>query len=332
MDEKLHLIPNIMHSSVPQGKDDSDNVEVAKYGEPTENKEAVNHGELAEQMNIADFESAAETSGNGFYFLKGGLAELEEALLSYAVDFMRSKDFTYVVPPNMIKSEVVDGVMSFEERENMMYKMDDEDLYLIGTSEHSMIGMFFNKTLKKDQLPLKLFARTTCYRKEIGSHGIDEKGVFRVHQFNKVEQIVVCEPEDSYKLYEEILANTIDIFKSLELPIRHLEICSGDLADLKSKSADIEAWSPRKNDYIEVGSCSNLTDAQARRLGIKIDGGPGNRYLAHTLNNTALATSRAMVAILENNQNEDGTVTVPEVLRKYMGGKDKISPMKEWFW
>ncbi len=331
--DKQKVIPNIMHESVPVGKDDSENVEVARYGEVKDKGfEVKNHGELLEALNNGDFESARNTSGNGFYFIKGDMAELEDALRQYAVDFMKKKGYTYVLPPNMIKSEVVTGVMSFTEMDNMMYKIEGQDLYLIGTSEHSMIGMFMNKVLKKEALPIRIFGNTACYRKEIGSHGIDEKGVYRVHQFNKVEQIVICEAEDSFKLYEELVQNSIEIFQGLGLPIRHLEICSGDLADLKAKSADIEAWSPRKKAYFEVCSCTNMTDAQARRLNIKIDGGATGRYFAHTLNDTAIATSRAMVAIAENYQNADGTITVPEALRKYMNGKTKLQALPSWFW
>ncbi|MGM5483757.1 MAG: serine--tRNA ligase [Nanobdellota archaeon] len=329
----LMKIPNILHDSVPVGKDDSENVEIQRFGEPVKKKEDVkNHAEFAEECGLADFNSARETSGNGFYFLKGELAELEEALRQYAMDYLKKNEYTYVIPPNLIKEEVVNGVMSFAEMENMMYKIEGENLYTIGTSEHSLIGMFKGKSIIEKQLPIKIFANTTCYRKEIGSHGIDEKGVFRVHQFNKVEQIIICKPEDSYKYYEELLNNTVDIFKGLEIPIRTLEICSGDMADLKSKSADVEAWSPRREKYIEVGSCSNLTDAQARRLNIKVDGGPGNKYFAHTLNDTAIATSRALVAIIENFQNKDGTITIPKKLRPYISGKEKIKGLDNWFW
>jgi len=330
--DKQKKIPNILHESVPIGRDESENVEVERFGEiPKFNFEIKNHSEIAEKLGVADFNSSRETSGSGFYFLKGDLALLEEGLRQYAMDFMKSKGYIFVVPPNLIKSEVVSGVMSFEEIENMMYKVEGEDLYAIGTSEHSLIGMFKNKLLKKESLPIKIYANTSCYRKEIGSHGIDEKGLFRVHQFNKVEQIIISEPSESYKLYDELINNTVELFKGLDLTVRILECCSGDLADLKAKSADVEAWSPRKNGWIEVASCTNMTDAQARRLDIKIDGGAGNRYLAHTLNDTAIATSRAMVAILENFQEEDGSVRIPKALQKYVGS-EKISPLNEWFW
>ena len=331
--EKQMKIPAMLHESVPIGKDDSENVPGETIGVIEQKDfEIKNHAELVENLGVADFESSRNTSGNGFYYLKGDLALLEEALRQYAMRFMESKKYTYVVPPNMIRSDVVTGVMSFEEMDAMMYKMEGEDLYSIGTSEHSIIGMFKDRVLKKDVLPIKIYGNTTCYRKEVGSHGLDEKGLFRVHQFNKVEQIILCEPEDSYNLYEELLDNTIQMFKGLGIPIRTLECCSGDLADLKSKSADVEAWSPRRNDWIEVASCSNLTDAQARRLNIKVDGGPGNRYFPHTLNDTAIATSRALVALLENNQKEDGSIVIPEVLREYLGGRETIKPLKEWFW
>lgn len=331
--EKQLVIPNIIHESVPIGKDEEENVEVKTFGKiEKKDFEIKSHNEVAENLGVADFDSARETSGNGFYFLKGDLAEMEEALRQYAMDFMKKKGYTFVVPPNLIRSDVVTGVMSFAEMDAMMYKMEGEDLYAIGTSEHSMIGMFKDRVLKKDALPIKIFGNTTCYRKEGGSHGLDEKGLFRVHQFNKVEQIIICEPEESYKYYDELLQNTVNLFKGLDLPIRILECCSGDLADLKAKSADVEAWSPRRDAYIEVASCTNMTDAQSRRLGIKVDGGPGNRYHAHTLNDTAIATSRAMVAILENNQNADGTVDIPKVLQPYMGGKKVISKLEPWFW
>lgn len=323
----LFRIPNIIHESVPIGKNDAENVEVEKIGEPRDfNFEIKSHSEIAENLGIADFEIASEISGKGFYVLKGDLALLNMALINYARDYMVSQGYEYTEPPLMIRRKVLDGVYSSDEIEEQAYKIEDEDLHLIATSEHPLIGMFIDKTVKKTDLPIKITGYSACFRKEIGSHGIDEKGLFRTHQFHKQEMIVICEPEDSYKFYEEMMNHSKEIFKNLGLPIRELECCSGDLADLKAKSADLEAWSPRKNGWIEITSCTNMEEAQARRLGIKVDDGHGNKYYAHTLNNTAIATSRALVAILENFQNEDGTVDIPTALQPYMGGKEKIVP------
>ena len=319
--EIMMKIPNIIDKSVPLGKDDSENKELKKYGKTTKPKfEILHHAELAEKIDGVDFDSARETSGKGFYYLKGDLAILHSAILSFARDYMISKGFEYTIPPFMIRKNVVEGVMSFEEMDAMMYKIEGEDLYLIGTSEHSMIGKFINKTLQKKQLPQTLTSYSPCFRKEVGAHGIEEKGLYRLHQFEKQEMIVICEPEESYNWYDKMLQYTIDVFQQLEVPIRTLECCSGDLADLKAKSADVEAWSPRQQKYFEVGSCSNLTDAQARRLNIKINDGQKN-YFAHTLNNTVLATPRALVAFLENHQQEDGSITIPKALHKYTGFK-----------
>jgi seryl-tRNA synthetase len=327
--EILYQIPNIIHKSVPIGKDSNENVVRQTIGKPKEFKfEVKQHGEIAEQINGADFDSARDTSGKGFYFLKGELALLDMALINYARDFMIKKGFLYMQPPLMIRKKVVEGVMSFKEMENMMYKIEGEDLYMIGTSEHPLIGMFIDKTIDEKNLPIKITGFSACFRKEIGAHGIDEKGLFRVHQFNKQEMIVICKPEESYKWYDFMLNCTVEIFKSLELPVRVLECCSGDLADLKAKSADTEAWSPRQKKYFEVGSVTNMEEAQARRLGIKIQG-KENKYYAHTLNNTVIATSRALVAILENYQNIDGSITVPKVLVPYMNGITKIGGKKE---
>jgi seryl-tRNA synthetase len=320
----MYKIPNIIHSSVPVGKDSSENVELKKIGKPEIPKyEIFNHAELAEKIEGVDFDSARETSGNGFYYLMGDLAVLHSAMIAYARDYMIKQGFTYVIPPFMIRKRVVEGVMSFAEMENMMYKVEGEDLYLIGTSEHSMIGKFIGKTLIGKELPVTLTSYSPCFRKEVGSHGIEEKGFYRLHQFEKQEMIVICEPEDSYKWYEKMLSYTVDVFKSLDIPVRVLECCSGDLADLKAKSADVEAWSPRQKKYFEVGSCSNLTEAQARRLDIKIDN-KGKRYFAHTLNNTVLASPRALIALMENNQQKDGSIKIPKVLQPYMGGKKII--------
>lgn len=320
--EIMYKIPNIIHPSVPIGRDDSENVEIKRIGKPKIPKyEIFHHAQLAEKLGCADFDSARETSGNGFYYLEGELAVLHSAMLAFARDYMIKQGFKYVIPPYMIRKKIVEGVMSFEEMNNMMYKVENEDLYLIGTSEHSMIGRFIDKTLQKKELPITLTSFSPCFRKEVGSHGIEEKGFYRVHQFEKQEMIVICEPEDSYKWYEKMLNFTVDVFKSLEIPVRVLEICSGDLADLKAKSADVEAWSPRQKKYFEVGSCSNLTDAQARRLNIKINSGKGN-YFAHTLNNTVLASPRALIALLENHQKKDGSIKVPKVLWKYTGFKE----------
>ena len=322
--EIMYRIPNIMHESVPIGEDDSKNVEVKRYGEPVvPDYEIPYHAEIMEALDGLDLDSARRVAGNGFYYLMGDIARLHSAVLSYARDFMIDKGFTYCIPPYMIRSDVVDGVMSFEEMDAMMYKIEGEDLYLIGTSEHSMIGKFKGQTLKKENLPYTLTSYSPCFRKEKGAHGIEERGVYRIHQFEKQEMIVVCEPEDSYKWYDKMWSYTVELFRSMDIPVRTLECCSGDLADLKAKSVDVEAWSPRQKKYFEVGSCSNLTDAQSRRLGIKIKGEEKN-YYAHTLNNTVVAPPRMLIALVENNYNEDGSVTIPEVLRKYMGGKEKI--------
>ncbi len=324
MNKLLVTIPNIIHKSVPIGKDDSENVEIEKIGKPKKfDFDIKSHVELAEELGVVDFESSAETSGNGFYYLKGDLALLNMALINFARDHMVKIGYTYMETPLMIRRKVVDGVMTFEEMDNMIYKIEDEDLYLIGTSEHSLIGKFMNKPIDEKKLPLKLTSYSMCFRKEVGSHGIDERGLFRTHQFNKQEMVVICHPNDSYKFYDEMLNITKDIFRKLELPIRVLESCSGDLAGLKAKATDVEVWSPRRNEYVEVASVSNTTDAQARRLNIKVKGKDG-RYYPHILNNTAIATSRALVGILENNQNEDGSVDIPDVLVQYMYGKNKI--------
>jgi len=318
-------IPNIIHGSVPLGKDSTENVEIERLGHyKIQDFEVKNHAELAESLDIADFESSAKTSGTGFFYMKGDLALLNQSMIRYGIDYMTGKGYTLIEPPLMIKKEICDGVVDFEFFKNMAYKIDGEDLYLIATSEHPLIGMFINKTVKEEDLPIKLVGFSQCFRKEIGSHGIDEKGFFRTHQFNKVEMAVICKPEDSYKYYDEMIDNVKGIFTGLELPIRVLEICSGDLADLKSKSADLEAWSPRKKEYFEVASCSNLTDAQARRLNIKYQTKSGEKFLCHTLNNTAIATSRAIVAILENHQNADGSINIPKALQHYMNGKKRI--------
>ena len=316
------IIPNIIHDSVKVGKDNSENVDVKHIGKQKKFKFAPkNHVEILEGLVMADFDASARTSGSGFYYLSGPVAQLNQALIRFAVDFMVKKGYNYTETPLMVNKGVVDGVMSFEEKDVMMYKIEGEDLYMIGTSEHSLIGMFINQTIPEAKLPIKLASYSMCFRKEIGSHGINEKGIFRTHQFNKVEQVILCKPEESYKLYDELLNNSIELFKALDIPTRVLDLCSADLADLKAKSADLEAWSPVKNDYFEVCSCSNLTDAQARRLNIRYGtkGAPNNAFV-HTLNDTAIATSRALVAILENNQNEDGSVNVPKVLQPYMGG------------
>ncbi len=320
----MYKIPNIIHSSVPIGKDDKENVEIEKIGEPkVPTYEIFNHAELAEKLGAADFETARKTSGNGFYYLKGDLSRLHYAMFSFAREFMIKQGFEFVIPPFMIRREVVEGVMSFTEMENMMYKIEGEDLYLIGTSEHSMIGMFKDKTVLSKNLPYTMTSFSPCFRKEVGSHGLEEKGFYRVHQFEKQEMIVVCEPEDSYDWYEKMLQFTVDVFHAMEIPVRKLECCSGDLADLKAKSADVEAWSPRQKKYFEVGSCSNLTEAQARRLNIRIEG-KGKTYFAHTLNNTVLASPRALIALMENHQQEDGSIIIPKVLRPYMNGQEKI--------
>ncbi|MFH0711650.1 MAG: serine--tRNA ligase [archaeon] len=327
--EIMMKIPNMIDASVPSGKDDSENVELKKFGEAkVPSYEIFNHVDLAEKFGGLDLESSRKTSGQGFYFLKGDVARLHSAILSYARDFMIGKGFEYVVPPFMIKADVVTGVMSFDEMDVMMYKIADEDLYLIGTSEHSMIGMFKERVLKKGDLPFAMTSYSPCFRKEKGAHGIEERGLYRVHQFEKQEMIVVCEPSESYDWYEKMLNFTVEFFRSLDIPVRKLECCSGDLADLKAKSCDVEAWSPRQKKYFEVGSCSNLTDAQARRLGIRINGGKGN-YFAHTLNNTVVASPRALIALMENNQEKDGSIKIPKVLWGYMGGLRRISSKSE---
>jgi len=318
-------IPNIIHDSVPIGKDDSENVEIKKYGEPVvPDYEIPYHTDIMENLSGIDLESARRVAGNGFYYLIGDIARLHSAVISYARDFMINKGFTYCVPPFMIRSDVVTGVMSFEEMDAMMYKIEGEDLYLIGTSEHSMIGKFKDQILQKSALPYTMTSYSPCFRKEKGAHGIEERGVYRIHQFEKQEMIVVCEPEDSYSWYDKMWSYTVELFRSLDIPVRTLECCSGDLADLKAKSCDVEAWSPRQQKYFEVGSCSNLTDAQSRRLGIRVKGENGN-YFAHTLNNTVVAPPRMLIAFLENNYNADGSINIPEVLRPYMGGQKCIN-------
>ena len=323
--ERMLVIPNIIDPSVPIGRDDSENVEVERFGEPVVPEyEVPYHIDIMEKFNGVDLDSARKTSGNGFYYLSGDIARLHSGILSYARDFMIDRGFTYYIPPFMIRSDVVTGVMSFSEMENMMYKIEGEDLYLIGTSEHSMIGKFIDTILDENQLPQTLTSYSPCFRKEVGSHGIEERGVYRIHQFEKQEMIVVCEPEDSMMWFERLYTNTVDFFRSLDIPVRTLECCSGDLADLKVKSIDVEAWSPRQQKYFEVGSCSNLGDAQARRLGIRVRSKEKGKYFAHTLNNTVVAPPRMLIAFLENNINEDGTINIPEPLRMYMGGKEKI--------
>ena len=318
-------IPNIIHDSVPIGKDDSENVEIEKFGEPVvPSFEIPYHTDIMEKLSGIDLDSARRVAGNGFYYLTGDIARLHSAVISYARDFMINKGFTYCIPPFMIRSDVVTGVMSFEEMDAMMYKIEGEDLYLIGTSEHSMIGKFKGQMLKKDCLPYTMTSYSPCFRKEKGAHGVEERGVYRIHQFEKQEMIVVCEPEESYDWYEKMWQYTVELFRSLDIPVRTLECCSGDLADLKAKSCDVEAWSPRQKKYFEVGSCSNLTDAQSRRLGIRVKGEKGN-YHPHTLNNTVVAPPRMLIAFLENNYNEDGSINIPKVLQPYMGGKSKIS-------
>ncbi|MBE5774230.1 MAG: serine--tRNA ligase [Clostridiales bacterium] len=325
--ERMLVIPNIIDDSVPIGKDDSENVENERFGEPVVPEwEIPYHVDIMETLDGIDLDSARKTSGNGFYYLKGDIARLHSAILSYARDFMIDRGFTYYIPPFMIRSNVVTGVMSFAEMENMMYKIEGEDLYLIGTSEHSMIGKFIDTILPEDQLPQTLTSYSPCFRKEVGAHGIEERGVYRIHQFEKQEMIVVCKPEDSMMWYEKLWKNTVDFFRTLDIPVRTLECCSGDLADLKVKSCDVEAWSPRQKKYFEVGSCSNLGDAQARRLGIRVKAENGKKYLAHTLNNTVVAPPRMLIAFLENNLNADGSIRIPEALRMYMGGKEVLSP------
>ena len=322
----MMIIPNIIDPSVPIGKDDSENVEVQRYGEPVvPDFEIPYHAQIMENFNGLDLDSARKVAGNGFYYLMGDIARLHSAVISYARDFMINRGFTYCVPPFMIRSNVVTGVMSFAEMDAMMYKIEGEDLYLIGTSEHSMIGKFIDTILPEEQLPQTLTSYSPCFRKEKGAHGIEERGVYRIHQFEKQEMIVVCNPEDSPAWFEKLWQNTVDLFCSLDIPVRTLECCSGDLADLKVKSIDVEAWSPRQQKYFEVGSCSNLGDAQARRLKIRVTGKNG-KYFAHTLNNTVVAPPRMLIAFLENNLNADGTVSIPEALRPYMGGQEKLVP------
>ncbi|MBR6210697.1 MAG: serine--tRNA ligase [Clostridiales bacterium] len=328
LEEKIRkimlIIPNIIDPSVPIGKDDSENVEIERFGEPVvPDYEIPYHVDIMEKLRGIELDQARNTSGNGFYYLRGDIARLHSACLSYARDFMIDRGFTYYIPPYMIRSAVVDGVMSFAEMENMMYKIEGEDLYLIGTSEHSMIGKFIDTITDESEMPQTLTSYSPCFRKEVGAHGIEERGVYRIHQFEKQEMIVVCKPEESKMWYDRLWKNTVDYFRSLDIPVRTLECCSGDLADLKVKSCDVEAWSPRQKKYFEVGSCSNLGDAQARRLKIRIRG-PEGTYLAHTLNNTCVAPPRMLIAFLENNLNEDGSVRIPEALRPYMGGKSLI--------
>ena len=321
---KMMRIPNIIADSVPIGKDDSENVELKKFGEPVvPTYEIPYHADILEAFNALDKEASGRTSGNGFYYLMGDAARLSSAMLSYARDFMIDKGFIYCIPPFMIRSDVVTGVMSFAEMDAMMYKIEGEDLYLIGTSEHSMIGKFKDQLLKPESLPITMTSYSPCFRKEVGAHGIEERGIYRVHQFEKQEMIVICEPEESEEWYEKMWQYTVELFRSLDIPVRQLECCSGDLADLKYKSCDIEAWSPRQQKYFEVGSCSNLTDAQARRLGIRVKSDKGNYYL-HTLNNTVLASTRALIALLQNNYQEDGSIKIPKGLQPYMGGKEII--------
>ena len=326
--DKMMVIPNIIDKSVPIGKDDSENVEIEKFGEPiVPDYEIPYHADILESMSGLDKDSAGRTSGNGFYYLMGNAARLSSAMLSYARDFMIDKGFTYCIPPFMIRSDVVNGVMSFSEMDAMMYKIEGEDLYLIGTSEHSMIGKFKDQIIKEDMLPITLTSYSPCFRKEVGAHGIEERGIYRVHQFEKQEMIVICKKENEMEWYNKMLSYTVELFRSLDIPVRTLECCSGDLADLKVKSCDVEAWSPRQKKYFEVGSCSTLGDAQARRLGIRAKGGNGNYYVS-TLNNTVLASTRALIALLENNYEEDGSIRIPKVLRPYMGGLEKISKLK----
>ena len=326
--EKMMKIPNIIHPTVPIGEDDSKNVEIQKFGEPVvPDYEIPFHGEIMEALGGLDLDSARRVAGNGFYYLLGDVARLHSAVLTYARDFMINKGFTYCIPPYMIRSDILTGVMSFEEMDAMMYKIEGEDLYLIGTSEHSMIGKFKDQILNKSDMPYTMTSYSPCFRKEKGAHGIEERGVYRIHQFEKQEMIVVCEPDESWDWYEKMWQYTVELFRSIGIPVRTLECCSGDLADLKAKSCDVEAWSPRQQKYFEVGSCSNLTDAQARRLAIRVKGENGN-YFAHTLNNTVVAPPRMLIAILENNYQPDGSVIIPEVLRPYMGGTEKLVPKK----
>ena len=324
--KRMQVIPQIIDDTVPLGKDDSENVEIEKYGDPVvPDYEVPYHIDIMESFDGVDLDAARETSGAGFYYLRGDIARLHSAILSYARDFMIDRGYTYYIPPFMIRSDVVTGVMSFSEMEDMMYKIEGEDLYLIGTSEHSMIGKFINTITEEEKMPLRMTSYSPCFRKEVGAHGIEERGVYRIHQFEKQEMVIICKPEDSKKFYDELWNNTVDFFRSLEIPVRTLECCSGDLADLKVKSCDVEAWSPRQKKYFEVGSCSNLGDAQARRLGIRLRGEDGT-YFAHTLNNTVVAPPRMLIAFFENLLQEDGSVRIPEPLQMYMGGKDKIEP------
>ena len=333
VEEKLKtnmmVIPNIIDPSVPIGKDDSENVEIERFGEPVvPDFEIPYHTEIMESFNGIDLDSARKVAGNGFYYLMGDIARLHSAVIAYARDFMINRGFTYCVPPFMIRSNVVTGVMSFAEMDSMMYKIEGEDLYLIGTSEHSMIGKFIDTIIPEEELPKTLTSYSPCFRKEKGAHGIEERGVYRIHQFEKQEMIVVCKPEESKMWYEKLWKNTVDLFRSMDIPVRTLECCSGDLADLKVKSVDVEAWSPRQKKYFEVGSCSNLGDAQARRLGIRVKGEDGTKYFAHTLNNTVVAPPRMLIAFLENNLQEDGSVKIPKALQPYMGGTEKLVPKK----
>ena len=325
--KRMMVIPNIIDPSVPIGKDDSENVEIERFGEPVvPDFEIPYHTEIMEKLHGIDMDAAGRVAGNGFYYLLGDIARLHSAVTSYARDFMIDRGFTYCIPPFMIRSAVVNGVMSFDEMDSMMYKIEGEDLYLIGTSEHSMIGRFIDQLIPEEKLPMALTSYSPCFRKEKGAHGIEERGVYRIHQFEKQEMIVVCRPEESPKWFDILWKNTVDFFRTLDIPVRTLECCSGDLADLKVKSLDVEAWSPRQKKYFEVGSCSNLGDAQARRLKIRVNGANGQKYLAHTLNNTCVAPPRMLIAFLENNLNEDGSVNIPKALQPYMGGKTIITP------
>ena len=328
INKRMMVIPNIIDPSVPIGKDDSENVEIEKFGEPVvPDYEIPYHTDILESFDGLDLDAAGRTSGNGFYYLKGDVARLHSSILAYARDFMINRGFTYFIPPFMIHGNVVNGVMSFKEMENMMYKIEGEDLYLIGTSEHSMVGRFIGEILKEEELPQALTSYSPCFRKEVGAHGIEERGLYRVHQFEKQEMVVVCKPEDSMEWYNKLWQNSVDFFRSLDIPVRTIECCSGDLADLKVKSCDVEAWSPRQKKYFEVGSCSNLGDAQARRLKIRVKGKDGN-YFPHTLNNTVVAPPRMLIAFVENNLQEDGSLRIPEPLQPYMGGQKTIVPKK----
>ena len=330
INKRMMVIPNIIDPSVPIGKDDSENVEIQKYGDPVvPDYEIPYHTDILESFDGIDLDAAGRTSGNGFYYLKGDVARLHSSILSYARDFMINRGFTYFIPPFMIHGDVVKGVMSFKEMENMMYKIEGEDLYLIGTSEHSMVGRFINQIIKEEELPYALTSYSPCFRKEVGAHGIEERGLYRVHQFEKQEMVVVCKPEDSMEWYDKLWQNSVDFFRSLDIPVRTLECCSGDLADLKVKSCDVEAWSPRQKKYFEVGSCSNLGDAQARRLSIRVKGADGKNYFPHTLNNTVVAPPRMLIAFFENNLQADGTVSIPEPLQPYMGGQKALVPNKK---